>query len=62
MDLQQLVALVTRMRDCQKRYFKHREQSALRESKELERRVDDACKAILAPKVIQQNSMFEDEP
>lgn len=33
--------LVKEMRDAQKEYFKHRTQSALSRSKELERKVDE---------------------
>jgi hypothetical protein len=39
-ELEELARLVTDMRAAQKRYFKDRSQSALLESKQLERKVD----------------------
>lgn len=41
MDAQSFFKLVATMRDKQKEYFRTRSQSALRESKTLEKRVDD---------------------
>jgi hypothetical protein len=39
----ELVALAVRMREAQKRYFADRSQQALQESKDLERRFDQAA-------------------
>lgn len=41
MDAKQFFYLVSEMRNKQKEYFKTRTQSALKESKALEKRVDD---------------------
>ena len=41
MDAKSFFKLVVTMRDKQKEYFRTRSQSALRESKALEKRVDD---------------------
>lgn len=41
MDAQQFFRLVVKLRDKQKEYFRTRTQSALRESKQLEKAVDD---------------------
>lgn len=41
MDARQFFNLVSEMRNKQKEYFKTRTQSALKESKALEKRVDD---------------------
>lgn len=41
----EFVALVARMRDAQRRYFRTRDRADLEESKRLEREVDAECKA-----------------
>lgn len=47
MTLTELAELVANMRHAQKEYFRTRSDSALEESKRLEKRVDDACREIL---------------
>lgn len=46
MDAKTFFKLVATMRDKQKEYFRTRSQSALRESKALEKRVDDEIKRV----------------
>ena len=46
MDAKTFFKLVAKMRDKQKEYFRMRSQSALRESKALEKRVDDEIKRV----------------
>ena len=46
MDAQSFFKLVVALRDKQKEYFRTRSQSALRESKALEKRVDDEIKRV----------------
>ncbi len=50
MTLDELAALVSRMRAKQKEYFKKRTPTILQESKDLERRVDDALDEIAGKK------------
>lgn len=47
MTITELANLVADMRHAQTNYFRIRSTSALEESKRLERKVDEACKAIL---------------
>ena len=47
MTTTELATLVAEMLHAQKDYFRTRSSSALEESKRLERRVDEACRAIL---------------
>lgn len=56
MTAPELANLVAKMRHAQKEYFRTRSTSALEESKRLERKVDDACQAILDG----QKKMFEE--
>lgn len=56
MDVDTLVLLVKNMRDAQKTYFRDRQPSKLNESKDWERRVDVALKAILEPET---NGLFD---
>jgi hypothetical protein len=51
----ELANLVAEMRHAQKEYFRTRSDSALEESKRLERQVDEACREILDG----QKKMFE---
>ena len=46
MDAKSFFKLVTALRGKQKEYFRTRSQSALRESKALEKRVDDEIKRV----------------
>ena len=46
MDAKSFFNLVAALRDKQKEYFRTRSQSALRESKALEKRVDDEIKRV----------------
>lgn len=46
MDSKAFFELVAKMRDKQKEYFKFRMQSALKESKALEKRVDEEIKRV----------------
>ena len=46
MDAKSFFKLVAALRDKQKEYFRTRSQSALRESKALEKRVDDEIKRV----------------
>lgn len=46
MDAKSFFKLVATLRDKQKEYFRTRRQSALRESKALEKRVDDEIKRV----------------
>lgn len=46
MDARQFFYLVSEMRNKQKEYFKTRTQSALKERKALEKRVDDEIKRV----------------
>ena len=46
MDAESFFKLVAALRDKQKEYFRTRSQSALRESKALEKRVDDEIKRV----------------
>lgn len=52
MNAEQFYKLVVRMRDAQCRYFKYRSTSALNESKQLEKAVDDEIKRVNA--ILQQ--------
>jgi len=47
MTVAELANLVAEMRHAQTNYFRTRSNSALEESKRLERKVDEACQAIL---------------
>ncbi len=51
-----LASLVAEMRHAQVDYFRLRSQSVLQHAKHLERRVDEACEAILAGR--QQRELF----
>ncbi len=51
------MTLVQDMRAAQKRWFKHRQQSDLQRSKELERAVDRAIEAVRAPRA--EPSLFD---
>lgn len=46
MDAESFFKLVAALRDKQKEYFRTRSQSALRESKALEKRVDDEIRRV----------------
>lgn len=46
MDAQQFFRLVVKLRDKQKEYFRTRTQSALTESKQLEKAVDDEIEKV----------------
>ena len=58
MTATELAALVAEMRHAQTNYFRTRSTSALEESKRLERRVDEACLAILDG----QKKLFGNQP
>ena len=47
MTITELANLVAEMRHAQTNYFRTRSESALEESKRLERKVDEACREIL---------------
>ncbi len=57
MTVQELARLVQNMRHQQKEYFRTRSPSALEESKRLERKVDNACTAVLDG----QQKMFDED-
>ena len=48
MTIEEFTALVSKMRDCQIRYFRTRSSTTLQEARDLERRVDKAAAMILA--------------
>jgi hypothetical protein len=56
MTAPELATLVAEMRHAQTNYFRTRSTSALEESKRLERKVDEACQAILDG----QKKLFEE--
>jgi hypothetical protein len=47
--VEELARLVKRMREAQARYFRTRDTAALAESKDLERRIDEAVRGVLSP-------------
>ena len=58
MTAAELARVVQEMRSAQKEYFRTRSDSALRESKQLEAKLDRCCQIVLAG----QKELFPEEP